>query len=96
MQDSLIGCTFHLDIDESCLDVKIPRLTLQPIVENAIIHAIEPVEDGGSIWFRIIEELEHVRIEIEDDGPGDDGRKSTADASIEKDKVGRAFYGNRD
>ncbi|MBS4196405.1 sensor histidine kinase [Lederbergia citri] len=61
---------FQMEIDESCLDVEIPRLTLQPIVENAVIHAIEPAENGGSIWFRVIDGVDHVRIEMEDDGPG--------------------------
>jgi sensor histidine kinase YesM len=61
---------FHTDIDESCLHVQIPGLTLQPIVENAVIHAIEPMEDGGVIRLRIIDGAERVTIEIEDDGPG--------------------------
>lgn len=61
---------FHMDIDESCLKMQIPGLTLQPIVENAVIHAIEPEEDGGSIWFRVIDGIERVTIEIEDDGVG--------------------------
>ena len=43
---------FNMKIEESCLDVQIPRLTLQPIVENAVIHAIEPEEDGGMIWIQ--------------------------------------------
>jgi sensor histidine kinase YesM len=60
----------HLDIDESCLDVQIPGLTLQPLIENAVIHAVEPEEDGGVIWFRVICREERVTIEIEDDGPG--------------------------
>lgn len=84
---------FHLDIDESCLDVQIPRLTLQPIVENAIIHAIEPVEDGGSIWFRIIEELDHVRIEIEDDGPGMTEEKVQQMLQLKKTKSEGHFTG---
>ena len=61
---------FQMDIDEACLQVEIPGLTLQPIVENAVIHAIEPEVDGGNIWFRVIDEAELVRIEIEDDGMG--------------------------
>lgn len=60
----------YADIDESCLHVQIPGLTLQPIVENAVIHAVEPMEEGGVIWFRIIDGGERVLIEIEDDGPG--------------------------
>ncbi|MDX1807699.1 MAG: histidine kinase [Paenisporosarcina sp.] len=61
---------FHMDIDKTCLQMEIPGLTLQPIVENAVIHAIEPEEDGGDIWFRVIDGVEHVTIEIEDDGQG--------------------------
>lgn len=61
---------FHTEIDEDCLHLEIPGLTLQPIVENAVIHAIEPKEDGSTIWFRIIKKDDQVIIEIEDDGPG--------------------------
>jgi sensor histidine kinase YesM len=61
---------FHTEIDESCLYVQIPGLTLQPIVENAVIHAVEPEEDGGAIWFRILDGDDRVTIEIADDGPG--------------------------
>ncbi|CAG9622520.1 sensor histidine kinase [Sutcliffiella rhizosphaerae] len=58
------------EIDEACLDVKIPALSLQPIIENAVIHAVEPKEDGGTIWFRVKEVNNVVHIEIEDDGEG--------------------------
>ncbi|WP_203249011.1 sensor histidine kinase [Sporosarcina beigongshangi] len=61
---------FKVDIDESCLQVKIPGLTLQPIIENAVIHAIEPEENGGTIWFTIKRDDSSVMIEIEDSGKG--------------------------
>jgi sensor histidine kinase YesM len=60
----------HMEIDETCLHVRIPALTLQPIIENAVIHAIEPKEDGGTIWFRVMDGDERITIEIEDDGMG--------------------------
>lgn len=60
----------HMEIDESCLHVQVPGLTLQPIIENAVIHAVEPAEDGGNIWFRVIDGADRVTVEIEDDGPG--------------------------
>ncbi|HYK73926.1 MAG TPA: histidine kinase [Pseudoneobacillus sp.] len=60
----------HMEIDDSCLHVKIPALTLQPFIENAVIHAIEPKEEGGNIWFRIIDGKERITVEIEDDGMG--------------------------
>ncbi|WP_217591814.1 sensor histidine kinase [Cohnella sp. GbtcB17] len=61
---------FEADIDESCLHVQLPGLTLQPIVENAVIHAVEPSEEGGTIRFRVADGEERVRIEIADDGTG--------------------------
>jgi sensor histidine kinase YesM len=61
---------FHSEIDESCMYVQIPGLTLQPIVENAVIHAVEPREEGGTIQFRIMDDGERVIVEIADDGPG--------------------------
>lgn len=61
---------FYMKIDEQCLDLPIPSLTLQPIIENAIIHGIEPKEQGGTIWFRVKDEKHQVVIEVEDDGVG--------------------------
>lgn len=37
---------FEKEIDESILDVRVPRLVLQPILENAVIHGIERVKKG--------------------------------------------------
>lgn len=60
----------YMDIDESYLHIQIPALTLQPIIENAVIHAVEPKEDGGDILFRIYQKAEWIMIEIEDNGTG--------------------------
>ncbi|MCR8849414.1 histidine kinase [Rossellomorea sp. SC111] len=60
----------HMEVDEDCMDVRIPALTLQPIVENAVIHAVEPKEDGGTIWFRVRKEDGIILVEIQDDGVG--------------------------
>jgi len=37
------------DVDQSILPVKIPPLTLQPLLENAIYHGIQPLTEGGEI-----------------------------------------------
>ncbi|MEW9108326.1 MAG: sensor histidine kinase [Cytobacillus gottheilii] len=60
----------HIDVDSACLNVPIPALTLQPIIENAVIHAVEPNIEGGVIYFRIKEEGGFVLVEIEDNGNG--------------------------
>lgn len=61
---------FHEQIDDSCLSIQIPALTLQPIIENAVIHAVEPKENGGDLFFHIYEECDCVMIIIEDNGMG--------------------------
>lgn len=61
---------FQQEIDESCLFVQIPGLTLQPIIENAVIHAVEPLEEGSTIVLRIRDDGDYVIVEIEDQGLG--------------------------
>ncbi|WP_077616533.1 sensor histidine kinase [Caenibacillus caldisaponilyticus] len=63
---------FIADVDESCLDLKMPNLTLQPLVENAFIHGVESYENGGEIRLRIKDMDEAVLVEIADNGVGMD------------------------
>ncbi|MDD7200197.1 MAG: histidine kinase [Sphaerochaetaceae bacterium] len=50
--------------------VMIPRFTLQPLVENAIIHGISPLEKGGHLVIDIKERKSGVVVRIADDGVG--------------------------
>lgn len=58
--------------DEAALLCQIPKLTLQPIVENAIFHGLAMKEEGGIITVRVMRTGEEVMIEIQDDGVGMD------------------------
>ncbi len=49
---------------------KVPSMLLQPLIENAIKHAIARSEDGGSLGIRAWVEHGKLIIEVEDDGPG--------------------------
>ncbi|QGQ97977.1 sensor histidine kinase [Paenibacillus psychroresistens] len=51
IQQFRYGDNIHLfaNVDESLLDLEIPRMLLQPIVENAVFHGIAPQEQGGRI-----------------------------------------------
>lgn len=40
---------YEIDVQEDMLDLDVPRLILQPIVENALIHGIEALEEAGTI-----------------------------------------------
>lgn len=61
---------FTLNIDADLTKVKVPGMTLQPFVENAFIHGIEPKEDGGAINIDIYEEEDYYTVLIEDNGCG--------------------------
>ncbi len=40
---------YHISCSDELLSQKIPILCIQPLIENAIIHGIQPLEDGGII-----------------------------------------------
>ncbi len=50
------------------LEIKIPILTLQPIVENAVIHGILPKDEGGRIEITIKEQEEKLVFMVKDNG----------------------------
>jgi two-component system LytT family sensor kinase len=58
------------EIDEASLDVFIPSMLLQPIVENSIRHGLAPKLEGGIIHIRTALDDGRLRIEIEDNGMG--------------------------
>lgn len=53
-------------------DIKVPFLTIQPLVENAIRHGIMKRNRGGTILIRIVVNETHAEITVEDDGDGID------------------------
>ena len=52
---------------EDCL---LPKLTLQPVVENAVIHGLQNILSGGVIRIRVERVSQDVRIVISDNGCG--------------------------
>ena len=66
---------FHLynhNVDEEYLSCIIPKMTLQPIVENAIYHGMENKVEKGNINIHIELTKERLIILVEDDGGGMD------------------------
>lgn len=61
---------YHIDIPENMLALSVPRLMLQPIVENSVIHGVAKSYSSGEI--RITGESSNgfCKIYIDDDGPG--------------------------
>ena len=60
----------HYDVDEACLDNRIPKLVLQPLVENALYHGLRAKGERGNILVRIHDVDGKVEILICDDGVG--------------------------
>jgi len=61
------------DIDPRALDVPIPSMLLQPLVENAVRHGISGRVDGGTIRVEAESDGERVLIVVRDDGEGFSG-----------------------
>lgn len=56
--------------DGVLLGSKLPVMTLQPIVENALVHGVNPRVEGGCITLRVRATSHRLHIVIEDDGVG--------------------------
>lgn len=64
--------TFSIRCEERLQAMAIPPLLLQPLVENAVEHGIEPSEHGGSVDIAIDAASGGLRVTISDDGVGFD------------------------
>lgn len=62
---------YDFSLEDSLRDYPVPKITLQPIVENAILHGILEKEDKtGSIHIRAFQDEECTHITVQDDGVG--------------------------
>ncbi|WP_431711490.1 sensor histidine kinase [Glutamicibacter uratoxydans] len=64
-----------LQIAPEVLNIQIPFLALQPLVENAVRHGLEAKPDGGLISITAVDEGQYAAIQVEDDGAGMDPEK---------------------
>ena len=58
------------DVDEECMVAQVPRLILQPLVENAIKHGIAMRSAAGRISIRARRRGDRLDVRVTDDGPG--------------------------
>jgi sensor histidine kinase YesM len=63
---------FLKEIDESLIDVRVPSMILQPVVENAVNYGIRNIDYKGLIQLSVYQEEENINIKIEDNGAGMD------------------------
>ncbi len=62
--------TVSYEVDPELLDTYIPKLLLQPILENAIIHGVEDKIEPAQIQICVYHEEENLYMIVEDDGVG--------------------------
>lgn len=61
---------FRFEIAAELMQALVPQLLLQPMVENAVRHAIAPFNAGGGVVVRAARHEHQLRLEVEDNGPG--------------------------
>ena len=66
----------HLDLPSELHNAAIPPMLLQPLIENAIKHGLEPKLEGGSIALTAARDDDSVRIFIVDTGSGFNNKRS--------------------
>ena len=64
-----------IDVDPAILQEKIPPLTLQPIVENAITHGIKDLDADAKVEIRIYPNEDMIHITVKDNGKGMDAER---------------------
>ncbi|WP_188990186.1 cache domain-containing sensor histidine kinase [Paenibacillus nasutitermitis] len=62
--------TWTIDVSDELQQVIVPKLILQPLVENAIIHGIDQIEEQGNIKIRVYLYEYDLIVEIQDNGAG--------------------------
>jgi sensor histidine kinase YesM len=66
---------FEKDIDVNCLNIMIPPMILQPLVENSVKYGISPKVEGGTISLIVRRSGNVIHFEVRDDGLGSKAQK---------------------
>ena len=66
--------TTRIEIDEGVRFNRVPALSIQPLVENAVKHGVSRKADGGEVRVSAREDSGGLRVEVADNGPGFDTR----------------------
>lgn len=61
---------FELDVDPALLNMLLPPLAIQPLVENAVVHGLENKPEGVTVKLQILADPDIVTVKVSDDGLG--------------------------
>lgn len=70
IKQAQLGERFEMVFDVETEDFEILPLTVQPLVENAVIHAVQRRREGGKVILKCREGRQGYHIEVIDNGPG--------------------------
>ncbi|WP_018752967.1 cache domain-containing sensor histidine kinase [Paenibacillus sanguinis] len=79
--------TWRIEAEDDSRKILIPKLLIQPLVENAILHGVEQKLEPGTIILRVVpsSRLGYTTISVTDDGPGmDEGKLASLHLAIER------------
>ena len=62
--------TYEFDVDPECLNYYCNKITLQPIIENAILHGLDLLVDEGYIWVQVQQDGGDIVFRVQDNGVG--------------------------
>ncbi|AVH29121.1 sensor histidine kinase [Vibrio diabolicus] len=62
--------SYKIEVEDGLGTTELPPMMLQPLVENAIVHGIEPKREGGEVSLLIKREQQNLQIEVRDTGVG--------------------------
>ena len=62
--------TYHFEVDPGCLDYLCNKITLQPIIENAINHGLDLMVEEGHITVEVCPDGQDILFRVRDDGVG--------------------------
>lgn len=97
----------RFEVDDAVRQLRIPKLVLQPLVENALYHGLRPAGNKGTITLRVWQDERRAYLSVSDDGVGISGeavdRAFRMELAAEENGFGlhgtidrlRLFYGDR-
>ena len=94
---------FILDIEEGIEHMVIPKLILQPLVENALVHGIEPLDENGIIQLNIWADQDYLYFSVVDTGVGTNENLNELLMKVNTKSIGlhnvqkriKLYYGNQ-
>ena len=75
--------------NEALLGCLVPKLTVEMLVENAVVHGIEPKQEPGTVRVSVsLADAETVRIVVQDDGVGFSGQNGSVQLPLDPPSAG--------